>query len=112
MPNIPDTRTEKQIQAAILAELARRNIPHTVSDVGLMRNKAGVFKFKRGTQGWPDISAVLPDGKFFGIEVKSAKGEVSTRQKAVHVRLEAYGAIVLVVRSAYEVYEFLEAYGK
>lgn len=105
-----DTRSEKQIQQDIVSALRVLNIPHTVSDVGLMRDKQGNFKFKRGTQGWPDISAVLPDGKFLGIEVKSAKGKVSEQQVSMHGTLIKSNAIIIVARSASEVFNFIEGY--
>lgn len=105
-----DNRSEKQIQKDILHVLGILGVPHTVSDSGLMRDKNGKFHFQKGSTGWTDISAVLPDGKFFGIEVKSAKGKVSKEQEAMHEWLMNNNAIIIVARSANEVYEFITNY--
>jgi hypothetical protein len=107
-----DDRTEKQIQSSILYLLRVKRIPHSVTDVGLMRDQTGAFKFKRGTNGWPDISCVLPGGKFLGIEVKSAKGTLRGEQIVRHREITDLGGLILVARSADEVNEFLEKHLK
>lgn len=52
--------------------------------------------------GAPDLIAVI-DGKFIGIEVKSAKGRQSPQQKEFQTKLEKAGAKYFLVRSVEDV---------
>lgn len=74
-----------------------------------------------GKPGWPDIVAVLPDGRFLGVETKApplpglykkrAAGKLSPIQKAVHQQLLASNAVVLTVTSSGEMEDDLKGLG-
>lgn len=50
------------------------------------------------TPGFPDVTAILPDGRTVYIEMKAPKGAVSDEQEKLHAKLRATGAIVVVAR--------------
>ncbi len=63
---------------------------------------------KLGTEGLPDIIAVLPpNGRFLGLEVKSATGRLREAQERFRDQLEASGGIYVVVRSVEDVEKWL-----
>ena len=107
-----DLRTEKQIQKDICDVLGRLGMPFSVTDVGLMRDKDGNFKYKRGTVGWCDVTSILPGGIFFGIEVKRQGKNPTEAQEAMHELLQQHGAEIIVARSASEVFDFIQNFKK
>jgi len=50
------------------------------------------------TPGFPDVTAILPDGRTVFIEMKAPKGTVSDEQEKLHAKLRAMGAVVVVAR--------------
>lgn len=74
-----------------------------------------------GKPGWPDIIAILPDGRFLGIEAKApaatglfkkrAAGKLSDLQKAVHRQLLHSNALILTVTSSAEMEQDLQCEG-
>jgi hypothetical protein len=63
---------------------------------GAKLKKAGL------TPGWPDIQLIAKDGRYYGMEVKTATGRLSQAQRSLHKRLEDNGCKVVVVRSVEE----------
>lgn len=104
--------TEKEIDKNIGDHLIRLRIPHSKTNVARIRDKNAVFRFANGTKGWPDYCAVLPDGRFWGIEVKAHDGRLSPEQKAVHEEIRKHGGVAEVYHSAHEVHEFYLNYKK
>lgn len=94
------TLSESDIQRSIVAYLRARGIPFTVTDAGMTRHRGAG---KRVTRGWPDISGVLPGGRFLAIEVKREKGVLSPEQVTLHERLRKAGALVVVARQVEDV---------
>lgn len=58
--------------------------------------------------GQPDISAILPGGRYMGLEVKVKKGRVAPHQTAFLKRIEAAGGLSAVVRSVEDVIAILD----
>jgi len=52
--------------------------------------------------GCPDIIGWLPDGRFLGIEAKSATGRIRVEQRVFWANLVGAGGVYLVARSADE----------
>lgn len=107
------TVPEKTIQTEILSYLEttgllfwRQNsgrIPVPTGRIG--RGGKPVFRMvKLGTEGLPDIIAVVPpDGRFVGLEVKSAIGVLRPAQEAFRDQLVGSGGLYYVVRSVTDV---------
>ncbi len=103
------SKPEKEIQAEILKYLETTGLLFWRQNSGLIpvptgrRTKAGrpVFRMvKLGTEGLPDIIAVLPPtGQFIGLEVKSATGRLREAQERFRDQLQASGGVYHVVRS-------------
>jgi hypothetical protein len=80
-----------------------------VKTVGTFDPKTKRFRTpsKHYITGQPDISAILPGGKFLGLEVKSKLGKLSEHQKLFLKRINDAGAIGAVVRSVDDVIALL-----
>lgn len=93
---------EKVIQDQILYYLRMRGFlvwqnksQGTYDPVARRFRKPGQFHMN----GVPDILGILPDGKFLGIEVKSAKGTLSPHQKEFILKANARQSVVFMARS-------------
>lgn len=59
--------------------------------------------------GFPDLLAIDPtNGKFVGIEVKTATGRVSSVQNAVHSIIRRSQGVVIVARSVEDVKRYFD----
>lgn len=95
-----------------------RNNTRVVDMPGARGRRRPVFF---GKPGWPDIIAVLPDGRFCGIETKAPPlpglykkrkaGKLSDLQTAVHAQLSASGALMMCVTSSEQMDEHLRSEG-
>lgn len=95
-----------------------RNNTRVVDMPGVGGRRRPVFF---GKPGWPDIIAVLPDGRFCGIETKAPPlpglykkrkaGKLSDLQIAVHAQLSATGALMMCVTSSEEMDDHLRKEG-
>ena len=92
-------RPERDIQNAICRLLDIYKIPFSVTDATAVLNLQGKRVASKARRGWPDITAVLPEGRALFIECKSTIGRVRPEQAAMHEILEAQGAMVIVARS-------------
>ncbi len=91
----PPRRPEGRIQAYFISELAYRHW-YVQKTVGQSRN------------GYPDITAVDPNGNVWFIEMKKAGGHVSDQQRRELTWLKRNEANVAVVYGENGVYRFLE----
>lgn len=101
---------EKQIENAILEYLNMKNIfAWKVKTMGTFDPQTKTFRApsKYYLKGQPDITAILPGGKFLGIEVKSKLGRLSEHQKIFHLRIRQAGGLAIVARSVGDVEAFL-----
>lgn len=97
---------EKDRQAAILAYLKKQGVVHSVTDtkpVIYFENGEKRFSKRVSEKGWPDITAVLPSGRFWGIEVKSGDGRLSPEQKTMRDRIEQSGGVYTVAQTVNDV---------
>lgn len=100
---ITDDRSEAQIQKAICDLLALKRIPYTVTNASRYR-RTGLRNVSSVKTGWSDITACFPGGRFCAIEVKNAKGRLRPAQKERLALIEKAGGLVIVARSANDVY--------
>jgi len=91
-----------------------RSIWHALSKtqrVALWRNNVGYdgeHKVRYGLGvGSPDLVGIV-DGRFLGLEVKTATGRVSSEQRAWHEHARKHGALIHVVRTVEEALECLQ----
>jgi hypothetical protein len=64
---------------------------------------------KSPIKGFPDLAGVLPNGKFFAIELKTDKGRLSPEQLDWITKLNMSGAMAVVLRSKEEIRDFITA---
>jgi hypothetical protein len=102
---------ESDIQREIMDRLKRK------PGIYAWRNNSGATKTKRGQflryghVGSGDIIGVAsPGGRFFSIEVKTAKGVLSKEQTDFIWAMKTLGAIAFVAHSADEAIEELETW--
>jgi hypothetical protein len=88
---------ETEIQAAILDYLRLKGHFFFRCNSGAFKTQHGSF-VRFGTPGAPDLIGCV-DGKFVGLEVKTATGKLSETQKALAASLRAAGGAYHVVRS-------------
>lgn len=98
--------TENQIQAEIIKEFGTR------PDCRVFRMNTGAVKHKNryvafGIPGQPDIF-LFANKLFAGIEVKTATGIQSVKQKNYQRMLEKYGHKYILARSVQDVRDALE----
>jgi len=89
--------SEHQVQSQILDYLRYNHFFFWRNNSGGLVDKRGIL-VRFGQVGSPDIMA-LKNGKFYAIEVKSATGKLSERQKMWLDEAKEYGAIVIVAHS-------------
>jgi hypothetical protein len=104
----PVTRHKKSSEAAIQREivlwLRARGCVVAITDASVGLGCAGI------PTGWPDITGLLPGGRFLSIEVKSARGRQTPEQKDYQARIGAAGGIYILARSLAAVQESLRYY--
>jgi hypothetical protein len=59
--------------------------------------------------GVEDITGVLRDGRFFGIEIKTGEGRMSKDQRTIESSSRAHGVLHLVARSVNDVMTWLQS---
>ncbi len=99
---------EAKLQAAIVRFLRATGALVAVTDPGTLR-KFGVQGRSTGIPaGWPDLTVVLPGGRFMGIECKSPKGKQTGKQRMMQQQWEQLGHRYILARSVDDVIEALE----
>ena len=101
-PRRPRGRPERAIQNAIIQHLRLRGALVAVTDAGAAY-RAGAFFGDAVPAGWPDITGVLPDGRFIGVEVKSATGRQSDAQKHMEQNIRRRNGLYVLARSVDDV---------
>lgn len=114
-PTAQRMKSERKIQLEIVHWLRARGIPLAVTDAGALHHigrgtcpKCGEEvevgeHYKCGIpHGWADLTCCFPDGRYVGIEVKSAKGTQSDEQRLHQGQIEAWGGVYLLCRSVGE----------
>jgi hypothetical protein len=102
-------RPENEVVKACLRLLALKGIfSWRQNTAGLLNPKTGKYYF-HGLRGVPDILAIAKGGRFLGIECKSAEGRQTPDQKMFEAQCVKAGGIYLLVHSAGELADKLEA---
>ncbi len=95
---------EKVIQRQILDWLKHTGINHWRQNSGTVF--AGHRMIRLGEEGLPDIVCIVPpNGRFLGLEVKSAKGKLRPAQKEFMERIRSCGGYYVVVRTLQQAME-------
>jgi hypothetical protein len=105
---------EQRLQRAVADYLAWALLPpaistsHPAGGGGELRGK--ILKGTGNRAGWPDIEIIANDGRFYGIELKSARGVLSEAQRRTLPAINAAGAPTAVCRSLDDVQAALMAW--
>ena len=84
-----------------------------VPNGGVMHSIGGkIIRKASPIKGMPDIAGVMPNGRFYAIELKTVSGKLSPEQKNWIERLNHTGAMAVVLRSTKEVEAFVTAIQK
>ena len=103
-------RPEREIQKAILIYLRVRGCLVAVTDAGAAY-RAGSFGADTVPAGWPDITGLLPDGRFIGVECKSPGGRQSPAQTQMEAEIRRRNGIYVLARSIDDVEQALRQAG-
>jgi hypothetical protein len=106
----PQRKTGQKLKSGATPEkVIQKQILVWLESTGLLywRQNAGfVGHITLGPPGISDIVVILgPNGRFLGLEVKSAVGRLRPEQKSFRDRLESSGGIYCVVRTLAEAQE-------
>ena len=75
----------------------------TRTNAGLVELPGG-YRMRGAAAGWPDITGVLPGGKFIGVECKARRGGTqSAVQKRMEREIRKRGGVYIVARCAEDV---------
>jgi hypothetical protein len=87
-------KPEKLVQGEIARWLMSKGVILAITDAGVLYGAScGIPK------GWPDITGVLPGGKFIGVECKAAKGRQSPAQEELQHRILHMGGYYILAHS-------------
>ena len=100
-------KPERAAQRAIVEYLRLRGCLVAVTDAGAAY-RAGAFFGDAIPAGWPDVTGLLPDGRFIGVEVKAPDGRQSPVQKAMEEAIRKRHGIYILARSIDDVEEVLK----
>lgn len=93
---------ELVLQTAIvdfLKTILKRNILMTAfPSGGGGRIRGGKLKRAGLVAGWPDIQ-IIYKGMYYGLEIKTSTGKLSSAQQKIHAKLKSMGSQVAVIRS-------------
>lgn len=88
---------ERAVQRAIVVYLRARGCLVAVTDAGAAF-RAGSFGGDTVPPGWPDITGLLPDGRFIGVECKAPDGRQSPVQKDLEQEIRRRNGIYILAR--------------
>lgn len=103
-------KPELAVQKACLVELRRLGALVAVTDAGAAY-RAGAFFGDAIARGWPDITGLLPDGRFIGVECKAPGGRQSPAQRAMELAIRERRGVYILARSAGDVMKGIEDAG-
>lgn len=92
---------EAVLQNLILAQLADLGVFCWRSNSGAATRGDRLIRF--GKIGQPDVMAILPGGRFLGVEVKSDRGKQTVEQRAFQTAVELAGGTYIVARELADV---------
>lgn len=90
-------KPEQAVQKAVLLWLRAQGALVAVTDAGAAY-RAGAFFGDAIPAGWPDITGLLPNGRFIGVECKSKRGRQSQMQKAMEWEIRERNGIYILAR--------------
>lgn len=105
-PRRSRAKPERAVQRAILIYLRVRGCLAAITDAGAAF-RAGAFGADTVPAGWPDITGLLPDGRFIGVECKAPDGRQSPVQKQMEQEIRKRNGIYVLARSIDDVEEAL-----
>jgi hypothetical protein len=90
-------------------KISEKEITHSIRS---LLKQFGIFHWKNfggpmGEKGVPDILGILKDGRFLGIEVKTATGKLSPHQEKFIQSINNTGGVAFVARSVDDVVDKL-----
>ncbi len=88
-------KPERAIQKAIAIWLRARGCLVAVTDAGAAY-RAGAFFGDAIPVGWPDITGLLPDGRFIAVECKAPGGRQSPAQKSMEQEIRKRNGIYVL----------------
>lgn len=91
-------KPERAVQRACLIYLRARRCLVAVTDAGAAY-RAGAFFGDSIPSGWPDITGLLPDGRFIGVECKAPGGRQSPVQKSIEQEIARRNGIYILAYS-------------
>ena len=100
-------KPERAVQRECLAWLRKHGALVAVTDAGTAY-RAGAFFGDGIPRGWPDITGLLPDGRFIGVECKAKGGRQSPTQKRMEQEILNRNGIYILARSAEDVRKGIE----
>ena len=100
-------KPERAVQKACVAVLRRHGALVAVTDAGAAY-RAGAFFGDAIPRGWPDITGLLPDGRFIGVECKAPGGRQSPAQKRMEAEISKRNGIYVLARSVEDVTRAIE----
>jgi hypothetical protein len=89
---------ESDVLRACLEYLAVKGVFAWRNNTGGVRVDGKRF-VRFGIRGSPDILGVMPDGRFLGVEAKSAKGRLTAEQREFGEAVTRRGGVYVVARS-------------
>ena len=89
---------ERAVQKACVAWLRRQGAIVAVTDAGAAY-RAGAFFGDAIPTGWPDVTGLMPDGRFIGVECKAKGGRQSAAQKRIEQEIRKRSGIYVLARS-------------
>ena len=95
-------KPERAVQRAILLYLRVKGCLAAVTDAGAAY-RAGAFFGDSIPAGWPDITGLLPSGRFIGVECKAPGGRQSPVQKAMAEAIAKRNGIYILATSVDDV---------
>lgn len=101
---------EAVIQDEICDYLTSRGLVHSITDSSVGFANGRKLRAKVSKPGWCDVTGLLPDGRFLGIEVKSSTGKLRPSQVQTLGEITASNGLVIVARSVGEVVAVVEPY--
>ena len=106
----PVERSEREIRAEIEAALRSRGVCFSRTDATPVRatDDGRPIFHGRVRVGWPDITAVLPGGRVWGIEVKRPGQTLTPKQNEVRAKIESAGGYYTIATGVADVLAVLE----
>ncbi len=95
-------KPERAVQKAIAIWLRAQGALVAITDAGAA-HRAGCFGGDTVPAGWPDITGLLPDGRFIGVECKAPGGRQSPVQKVMEQEIRRRRGIYVLARSIEDV---------